>query len=250
MKKVISLFLSLSFVLVSIAQSNPDAEYWVTYQYTPKKGMTSKFENAVREKTKLYNKADNPVFTAIVTTGELSENGRYERVMPRRDIDWFIKDRSAEGNYWINNVDKYIQQGEGPYVWMRAKNLSINFDEPSPTKYLRVLTRVIKNGNNMDFWRYLGRYSAVLKKTRPDIKWAVFRLDSGGNANTIRIVTAYNDMKNPQGETKGGETQEVYNEMFGPGSWEDDFQKYNERLIEWARPQFNYQLRADLSTSN
>ena len=71
--------------------------------------------------------------------------------MPRRDIDWFIKDRSAEGNYWINNVDKYIQQGEGPYVWIRVKNLSINFDEPSPTKYLRVLTRVIKNGNNMDF---------------------------------------------------------------------------------------------------
>ncbi len=74
-------------------------------------------------------------------------------------------------------------------------------------------------------------------------------MDSGGNANTIRIVTAYDDMKSPQGTAENGATREVYDEMY-EGAWEDDFDKYNERLIEWARPQYNYSLRADLSTSN
>ena len=114
MKNFKILILALLFVSISVAQSNPNAEYWITYQYTPKKGMTAKFESAVKAKTKMYNKVDNPVYTAIQTTGELSENGRYERIMPRRDIDWFMRDNSAEGKYWMTNVDKYVQKGEGP----------------------------------------------------------------------------------------------------------------------------------------
>ena len=65
----------------------------------------------------------------------------------------------------------------------------------------------------------------------------------------VNIVTAYDDMKMPAGQTESGATREVYDEMY-EGAWEDDFDKYNERLIEWARPQYNYSLRADLSTSN
>ena len=249
MKNLKILTLTLLFVSVSFAQYNPNAEYWITYQYTPKKGMTAKFESAVKAKTKIYHKSDNPVYTAIQTTGELSENGRYERIMPRRDIDWFMRDNTVEGKYWMANVDKYVQKGEGPYVWIRVKELSINFDKPSPSKYIRVNTRVLKNGDNSDFWRYLRRRVEVLKKTSPDIKYTVFRLDSGGNANTIRIITAYDNMKKPQGETNNGAMRAIYDEMY-EGAWQDDFDKYNERLIEWARPQYNYTLRADLSTSN
>ena len=249
MKNLKILSLTLLFVSVSFAQYNPNAEYWITYQYTPKKGMTAKFESAVKAKTKIYNKPDNPVYTAIQTTGELSENGRYERIMPRRDIDWFMRDNTVEGKYWMANVDKYVQKGEGPYVWIRVKELSINFDKPSPSKYIRVNTRVLKNGDNSDFWRYLRRRVEVLKKTSPDIKYTVFRLDSGGNANTIRIITAYDNMKKPQGEANNGAMRAIYDEMY-EGAWQDDFDKYNERLIEWARPQYNYTLRADLSTSN
>ena len=53
MKNFKILILALLFVSVSVAQSNPNAEYWVTYQYTPKKGMTAKFESAVKAKTKM-----------------------------------------------------------------------------------------------------------------------------------------------------------------------------------------------------
>ena len=55
MKKFKILIFTLLFVSISVAQSNPNAEYWITYQYTPKKGMTTKFESAVKAKTKMYN---------------------------------------------------------------------------------------------------------------------------------------------------------------------------------------------------
>ena len=38
---IITLIFSSYF---GFSQSSPDAEYWITYEYTPKKGMTSKFE--------------------------------------------------------------------------------------------------------------------------------------------------------------------------------------------------------------
>lgn len=45
-----------------------------------------------------------------------------------------------------------------------------------------------------------------------------------------------------------GVVQDMYDEMFGDGTWEDDYQKYNERLVEWTRPTYDFMLRSDLST--
>ena len=38
------------------SQSSPDAEYWITFEYTPKKGMVSKFEQAIAEKQNCITK--------------------------------------------------------------------------------------------------------------------------------------------------------------------------------------------------
>ena len=147
------------------AQENTGAELWITFEYTPKMGMNQKFESAIAEKTKLFNKADNSAVTAVLMTGAEAENGKYERIMPRRTNDWYSQSLSTEETkFWQNNVAKYIKSGEGPYVWERIKNLSINFEETNPTKYYRSLIRVLKNGNNEDFWRYLERYTKVLSK--------------------------------------------------------------------------------------
>jgi hypothetical protein len=249
MKKVllsVLVFVSVNFVF---AQENNGPELWITFQYTPKMGMNQKFETALAEKTKLYNKPDNAVYTAVLMTGTEAENGKYERIMPRRSNQWFSETLgTAETKFWQNNVAKYIQSGEGPYVWQRIKDLSINFEEPNPTKYFRSLTRVLKNGNNENFWRYLERYTKVMRKVRPDIQWGVFILNSGGNTNTVRLLTAFNNPNERQGETKNGQAREVYDKMFGEGSWEDDFQKYNECLVEWSRPTYDFMFRPDLST--
>ena len=231
------------------AQEATETELWITYEYTPKKGMNQKFEAAIAEKTKLYNTAENAAYTAVLMTGSEAENGRYERIMPRRTNDWYTNSTNTEEtNFWEKNVAKYIQTGEGPYVWERNKSLSINFEEPRPTKYFRSFIRVLKNGNNEDFWRYLKRQSEVLRKARPDVQQGVFIMSSGGNTNTVRILTAFNNPNEREGKTKNGVVQDMYDEMFGDGTWEDDFQKYNERLVEWTRPTYDFMLRSDLST--
>ena len=95
--------LTITLILSSyfgFSQSSPNAEYWITYEYTPKKGMTSKFEQAIAEKTKLYNNTQEmSAYTAKLTSGPDAENGRYERIMPRKSIDWFLMDNSAQNKF-------------------------------------------------------------------------------------------------------------------------------------------------------
>ena len=174
MKNLYFLATVLFTLLLAFSQSSPDAEYWITFEYTPKKGMVSKFI-AIAEKTKLYNKTqETSAYTTKLTSGADAENGRYERIMPRRSIDWFLMDNPAQDKFWMDNVDKYVQNGEGPYVWGRIKELSLNFEKPEPQRYMRSLTRVMKNGNQDHFWRYLKRYNQVLAKVRPEIRQGCF----------------------------------------------------------------------------
>jgi len=242
---VLALFIC-SFIY---AQEDTEPELWITYEYIPKTGMNQKFEDAIAEKTKLFNNAENSAYTAVLMTGSEAENGRYERIMPRRTNDWYSNSLSTEeSSFWQKNVAKYIKSGEGPYVWQRNKSLSINFEEARPTKYFRSFIRVLKNGNNEDFWRYLKRYSEVLMKARPDVQQGVFIMTSGGNTNTVRILTAFNNPNEREGQASKGVVKDLYDEMFGEGTWEDDFQKYNERLVEWKRPTYDFMMRPDLST--
>ena len=248
MKNYFYLLTLLTFSLV-YAQENNEPELWITYEYTPKTGMNQKFENAIAEKTTLFNTADNSAFTAVLMTGAEAENGRYERIMPRRTNDWYSNSLSTEeSNFWQKNVAKYIQSGKGPYVWQRIKSLSINFEDARPTKYFRSFTRVLKNGNNEDFWRYLKRHSEVLRKARPDVQEAIFVMSSGGNTNMVRILTTFNDPNEREGKRKEGVVVDMYEEMYGEGSWEDDFQKYNECLVEWTRPTYDFMMLPELST--
>ena len=248
MKNYFYLLALLAFSFV-YAQENNEPELWITYEYTPKEGMNQKFEDAIAEKTRQFNTAENSAYTAVLITGSDAENGLYERIMPRRTNDWYSESiNDEESKFWKKNVAKHIQTGKGPYVWQRNKSLSINFDEPRPAKYFRSLTRVLKNGNNEDFWRYLKRYSKVLKKARPDVQQGVFVMSSGGNTNTVRILTTFNNPNNRQGKTKNSTVKDIYDQMFGEGTMEDDYQKYNERLVEWSRPTFDFMMREELST--
>ena len=47
-------FLAFSFVY---AQENNEPELWITYEYTPKKGMNQKFEEAIAEKKSILQRA-------------------------------------------------------------------------------------------------------------------------------------------------------------------------------------------------
>ena len=58
-----------------------DSEYWNTWVYKTKVGMTEQFEKAVGKKTKKFNSSkDNTIITFKVVTG--ANNGQYLRMMP------------------------------------------------------------------------------------------------------------------------------------------------------------------------
>lgn len=72
MKNYLFIF-TFSICRFIFAQENTEPELWITFEYTPKAGMNQKFENAIAEKTKLFNKADNTAFTAVLMTGNEAE---------------------------------------------------------------------------------------------------------------------------------------------------------------------------------
>ena len=62
------------------------------------------------------------------------------------------------------------------------------------------------------------------------------------------LLLPNNDIKLPEGPSKGGSAQDTYDEMFGDGSWKNDFQLYNESLVEWSRENYNAVFMPGLST--
>ena len=97
--------LAFAVCALTFAQENSGPELWITFEYSPKPGMNQNFESAIAEKTKLFNKGDNAAYTAVLMTGSQAENGRYERIMPRRTNDWYSQSLStAETKFWQKNV--------------------------------------------------------------------------------------------------------------------------------------------------
>ena len=76
------------FCISLSSQRNPSAEYWISYTYNPKKGMTEEFEKAVAEKTKKFNSSEeNAFFTFQTLTG--NQQGAYQRWQVRKSVGYF-----------------------------------------------------------------------------------------------------------------------------------------------------------------
>ena len=113
-----------------------DSEYWNTWVYKPKAGMTEQFEKSVGKKTKKFNSSkDNTIITFKVVTG--ANNGQYVRMMPWQSSADYDKDKSEELKYWQENVAEYADAIGGPQRWARMKWGDMNIKESDgPSKYL------------------------------------------------------------------------------------------------------------------
>ena len=116
------------FCISLSSQRNPSAEYWISYTYNPKKGMTEEFEKAVAEKTKKFNSSEeNAFFTFQTLTG--NQQGAYQRWQVRKSVGYFDEDRKKEGKYWNDNVDPMIAEKSGQIIWMRLKGASHGWEQ-------------------------------------------------------------------------------------------------------------------------
>ena len=249
MKKLV-LFTTALLLSASIhAQRNDNAEYWNSWEYTPKEGKTADFEAAAAKKTATFNTTDK---TAIITykiiTG--SSSGTYVRVESGKKPADYDLDRSAEGKYWSENVAKFVARTSGQVRWSLLNNGSLNYKPGSaPNKYVVRTTFNVKADKVNHFRRFMSRIAQVMEKRGFTESRLLFRLVSGGNINQFIVAVGYDTHKRTEEVVEQENTfREDYNEMFGFGSIEEDSANFDASLEYWGEQRETLQLVPEMST--
>ena len=112
-----------------------------------------------------------------------------------------------------------------------------------------VLRRFIKPGHNQDVYNFLQRMKMVRDKYNYTGITGVFKVLSGGNTSEFVICQGFNEFgKLGEFEETDKSLQELYNEMFGEGSYRKDATAYNQALEMWGRSTERLMQMEDLST--
>ena len=250
MKKSV-LFGIVLFISISLySQRSDEAVYWNSWEYTAKDGMRDNFEKAAAKKTAMFNNSpENGIITYRIVTGP--DTGNYFRVQGDKSASDYDRDRSAEGNYWEDNVAKYVANAKGHVRWVRLNNGSYdpNPDDNSFSKYVVRRFYAVKAGKVMHFRRLMTRMSKVAEKRGWDGR-SLYRVVSGGNSNLFVQTSGFDTYKRAEEDSSEPDTtaEEDYNEMFGWGSWKEDWDNFYASLEYWGQQRDLMQLVPEMST--
>ncbi|MCX2718791.1 hypothetical protein [Lentiprolixibacter aurantiacus] len=250
MKKLLLLGLGLLISTAIYAQRGNNPVYWNSWEYTAKEGMRQKFEEAAAKKTAMFNNTPETAITTYrIITGP--DTGNYFRVQGNKSAADYDRDRSAEGKYWEDNVAKYVGNDKGHVRWQRLNNGSYdpNPDDTSFSKYVSRTFYAVKAGKVMHFRRLMYRMSKVAEKRGWDGR-SLYRLVSGGNRNLFVQTAGFDTYKRAESDSPEPDTttEEDYNEMFGWGSFEEDWDNFNASLEYWGVQRDLMQLVPEMST--
>lgn len=250
MKRVTFLLLVFLSSTVLFGQRNANNDYWNSWRYTPKKGMDVDFRKAVAKKMAMFN---NTPETAIITYQVLTgrNSGTYERVESMKYPKHYDMDRSAEGAYWQNNVDKFVEKSSGQIRWDRINNATLNWDPENPgtpSKYLERTTFDVKPGSILHFRRFVYRVTETLKKRGFKDTQLMFRCISGGSDNMFVMVRGWNAYQDDPFPDRDESFEDDYNELFGWGTYDEDRQNFDDSLEDWGEWTETMVLVPELST--
>lgn len=252
MKKLVVVTLAILMSASMYAQRSNEANYWNTWEYTPKDGMRADFEKAAAKKTAMFNATPETAITTYrIITGPNS--GAYFRVESNKSAEDYDRDRSAEGKYWEDNVDKYVAKDNGQLRWWRVNNGSYdpNPDRKSNFKYVSRTFYDVKPGKVMHFLRWMNRMSKIAEKRDWDGR-SLYRLYSGGNGNRFVQSAGFDTYKRAEADDTEPDTtvREDYNEMFGWGSFDEDRDNFYASLEYWGIQRDLMQLVPEMSTKS
>jgi hypothetical protein len=250
MKKLVVISMALCLSASLFSQRNDNSEYWNTWQYSAKEGMQQKFEEAAAKKTATFNTTPE---TAIVTYRFITgpNAGSYMRIEARKSPADYDKDRSAEGNYWRDNVSKYVANGGGQVRWQLLNNGSFNYDAKNPgapSKFVRMTTYNVKADKVGAFRRWMYRSSKVALKRGNKNSRMLFRLESGGNRNQFVVAFAYDSHKRTDVMEHENSWREDYDELFGWGTVDEDGENFDGAIEFWGEQVETMQLVPEMST--
>ena len=230
------------------SQRNDNAEYWNTWQYEAKDGMTQKFMEAAAEKTAKFNgTADNAMVTYVIITGR--NVGSFLRVQSNKSPADYDNDFTSEITYWQDNVGKYVQSTTH-IRWERIKNGSYNYDpeNTTPSKFVNRTIYNVKPNKIMHFRRFRMRIVKTLEKRGYSGSMTLFRLTSGGNENTFVAAQPFDTFKRAEEPEQENSFEDDYNSLFGWGSFDEDRDNFNGSLEAWGEIKDTLQLVPEMST--
>lgn len=232
------------------AQRNENNDYWNSWRYTPKQGKTAEFEEAVAKKMKKFNNSpETSMMTYKIVTGRNS--GTYERVESMKYPKDYDKDRSAEGEYWDENVSEFVEKASGQLRWDRINNVTLNWDPENPgtpSKYLERTTFDVKPGGITHFRRFIYRVTKTMEKRGNKNTQLMFRCISGGSDNMFVIVRGWNKYQDDPRIEQDNTFREDYNELFGWGTFIEDQKNFNASLENWGEMTETMELVPSLTT--
>ncbi|MEH6538236.1 MAG: hypothetical protein V7719_17700 [Psychroserpens sp.] len=242
--------LALIFCASLSAQRNAENDYWNSWRYTPKQGMTTEFEKAVAKKMQMFNNsAETGMITYKIITGRNS--GTYERVESMKYPKDYDMDRTAEGDYWQKNVSKFVEKTSGQMRWDRINNATLNWDPENPgtpSKYLKRTTFDVKPSGTTHFRRFISRITKTMKKREFKDKQLMFRCISGGSDNMYIMVRGWDRYQDQPWSESDNTFEEDYNEQFGWGTFEEDRNNFNNSLESWGEMTESMELVPSLTT--
>jgi len=242
--------LALIFCASMYAQRNADNDYWNSWRYTAKQGMTADFEAAVAKKMKMFNSSmESGMVTYKIVTGRNS--GTYERVESMKYPKDYDMDRTSEGQYWEKNVSKFVEKTSGQMRWDRMNNATLNWDPENPgtpSKYLERTTFDVKPSGRLHFRRFMSRVTKTMEKRGNKDTQLMFRCISGGSDNMFVIVRGWNNYQDKPWTDHDSTFEEDYNDQFGWGSFQEDRDNFNDALESWGVMTETMELVPSLTT--
>ncbi|MDT0553416.1 hypothetical protein [Urechidicola vernalis] len=249
MKRVILISMALLMCNVLVGQRNDNSKYWITFEYKAKEGMVQKFMEAAAEKTTKFNSnPDHSMMTYRVITGRNS--GTFVRVQSSKSPADFDKDRSAEGEYWNENVGKYIGENIGRKHWVLLDSGSYNSDpeNTTPKKFVEWRSFDVKPSGILHFRRFMYRIAKTLEKREVEGTRFLYRLVSGGNRNLFVVVMPFDTFKRSNQQEFENSFRDDYNELHGYGTFDEDQANFDNSLENWGEMIETLQLEPSMTT--
>ena len=126
--------------------------------------------------------------------------------------------------------------------------MNFSASESGPAKYFEQTFYVVKPDKVGHFRRFNTRVVENLKKRNVQARRGLFRLISGGNTNLFSVVNFFDSYKQEQQPQSENRWEDDYNELFGGGSWDEDFDNFRSSYESWSVQRQTLQLVPEMTT--
>ena len=249
MKNLLILLLTLNFTLAS-------SQIYTTRTIEIEAGQMDKFIESAGKKTQKFNNDENnfAYYTFEILSGE--NTGKIFRVQVGSPEMMDSGLDQAELDYWGKNVGPYIKSNSvgRTIMWSRADDASFVPESSSDNDLRMVMFYNYKDSGEQDFWRFRERQAkarAAMGDDQLDSAMNVMVCGSGCDGNWVAIFFSYESFEAQRQINQDGlpKLRDMYNELYGGGSYEQDVNKVDASLMPNGRRNVHMRLIREASSN-